>query len=222
MYLRTLFLLWVGVCQEEREFSYMSTIPLTPIHDIKSSSGVESTHKKQPLGCIVFVGFMLGEWEVCSYATSSSSIEFALCQELHHDLRNVTLRYVTPSLISQNLEEQMCSIWISLMVVTLPSHISHISTSKWSTKEFKPLVHMRRFGVRFVLHWRNPINLSSLLRSTLPFVYGWVCYLSILHILTFVFFHNITYYANSPLSCIHVYITDLLDVRCTLVATSMK
>ena len=37
----------------------------------------------------------------------------------------------------------------------------------------------------------------------------------------FVLFHNVTYYTNYLLSCIHVSTITLLDVTCTLVATSM-
>ena len=43
-----------------------------------------------------------------------------------------------PSFISPNPREWMCSVQISLLVVTFPSHISWVLTSKESTKEFKP------------------------------------------------------------------------------------
>ena len=39
---------------------------------------------------------------------------------LHPNLHNVTLRNVTPSLISQNPRERTCSVLISLFVVTRP------------------------------------------------------------------------------------------------------
>ena len=53
--------------------------------------------------------------------------------EVHHNLH-----YVTPSLISQNPRERMCSAWIYFLVVTCPSYISRVLTLKSSTKEFKP------------------------------------------------------------------------------------
>ena len=48
--------------------------------------------------------------------------------ELDLDLHDVTLYSVT--LIPQTPKERMCSIRISLLVITLPSHISHFVTSK--------------------------------------------------------------------------------------------
>ena len=74
--------------------------------------------------------------------------------DVHPNLCNVT-----PILMSQNPKERICSVWISLLVVTLLCNVD------------------------------------------------------------FVFFHNVTCYTTSLLSCIHVNTTNLLNIMCTMVAT---
>ena len=73
--------------------------------------------------------------------------------EVHHNLQ-----YVTPSPISQNPRERMCSAWIYFLVVTCPSYISRVLTLKSSTKEFKPhalphqvVIYCHCYNVDFVL-----------------------------------------------------------------------
>ena len=58
--------------------------------------------------------------------------------QIHSKLRNINLLNVTPSLIFQSFREWMFSIWISLLIVMFPSHISYILTLKWTTKQLIP------------------------------------------------------------------------------------
>ena len=60
---------------------------------------------------------------------------------LYPNLCNVTQCNPTPSLTSQNPREQMCSIYIFLLAVTFPSHISWVLTLKKSSKECKAHSH---------------------------------------------------------------------------------
>jgi hypothetical protein len=59
-------------------------------------------------------------------------IRFIIDPHYTPDLRNVTLCDVTPPLATWNPREQMCSVKISLLVVTFPSHASWVLTLKWS------------------------------------------------------------------------------------------
>jgi hypothetical protein len=110
---------------------------------------------------------------------------------IHPNLRNVTFCNVAPSLISQNLKERMCSVQISLLVVTSPSHITC-------------------FDIKII---------HQSIRTTCSHVS--CCHHCHYCRFDFVLFHNVTCYIDSLLSRIHVNTIDLLNIMCTLVATCM-
>jgi hypothetical protein len=66
-----------------------------------------------------------------------------------------------------------------------------------------------------VWHWKNPSK-NQTTHSHASHCHH-CCYCSV----DFMLFHNITCYTNSLLSHIHVNTTNLLNSKCTLVATSM-
>ena len=70
------------------------------------------------ISCLIFVTTTT---EV--YLLQEVTTKFAIVT-MQPNLCNVTLHNVTPFLISPNYRERMCSIQISLLVVTFPSHIS--------------------------------------------------------------------------------------------------
>ena len=88
---------------------------------------------------------------------------------LHSKLCNINLLNVAPSLVSRNPREHMFSFSISLLVVTFPSHISHILTLKQTTKKsihnvekrereqhkMHLPVHVALHGPRDLLHMRE-------------------------------------------------------------------
>jgi hypothetical protein len=110
---------------------------------------------------------------------------------VHPNPLNVTLCNVNPSLISQNPREHMHSIYISLLVVIVPSHIPQF----W--------------------HYNNPSKFSN---HTLTHIILWP--LSLLHCGLCVVPQCHTLYWFS-IWCIHVKIVNLLDIKCIMVATCM-
>jgi hypothetical protein len=111
---------------------------------------------------------------------------------VHLNLHNITLLNVTPSLIPKNPKEHMCSVGVSLHVVTFPSHISQIMTLEQSIKEFGPRARVHH-----------------------------VVIIVVLAMLIFVLFHNVPRYINPPLLRIHVNSPCLLHIMYTLVTMCM-